>query len=131
MTKEEEIIYNHVRRIEIDRKGRPPAPMDLSAIYAESESEKYFRDAVPCLSDDFICVFQKLPFDASGICFLADKASKLGIRKGIRINEKFKEFPPEAKVALLHEMVHALGATGHDSDFILQIVKLRNTTLPC
>ena len=120
MTEDEIIFYNVSDAIEIQWKGRPPAPIDLPALYAEFK-EKYFGDSIPTLSDDFVCTFLKLPFDAAGICYLADKAENLGVRKGIRINEKFREFPSEAKVALLHEMIHASGTTGHDAAFKLEI----------
>ena len=102
--------------ITIERKGGTPVPFDLPARYVEFK-EKYFKGCVPDLSDDFICAFQKLPFDVVGITFLEEDAQKAGVRKGIRINEKLKEFPNEAQVALLHEMIHASGIKGHNVDF--------------
>src|SRR6266403_5990198 len=106
---EDDKIYYHVSdAIEIERRGQRVPPIDLAALYREFK-EKYFGDSVPNLSDDFICVFLKLPYDAAGICFLEEDAVKLGIRKGIRINENLSAFPAEAKVALLHEMIHASG----------------------
>jgi hypothetical protein len=67
---------------------------------------------------------QQTPLDASGICCLEKDASKLGVRPGIRINEKLKEFPAEAKVALLHGMIHANGVRGHEVEFKFALLEL-------
>jgi len=123
MNEDDKIYYHISDAIEIERRGRRVAPIDLAALYSEFK-EKYFGDSVPNLSDDFICVFLKMPYDAAGICFLEEDAAKLGVRKGIRINQKFCEFPPEAKVALLHEMIHASGVKKHDDEFKVEVVKL-------
>jgi hypothetical protein len=121
---ENEMVYWSVHAAVVrERAGEIPAPIDLAALYREFK-DKYFNGSVPELSQNFICTFSKLPFDVAGICHLEKDASKLGIRPGIRINEKFKEFPAEAKVALLHEMVHATGVRKHESELKLVLIEL-------
>ena len=129
MMSENEEIYWHVHDgIVIEYKGRAPGPMDDSALadcYRDFRN-RFFDNTVPDLSDDFICEFIKLPFDTAGITYLEEDAAKLGVRKGIRINEKLKEFPAEAKVALLHEMVHATGVRGHGDELKVALKQLFN-----
>lgn len=121
---EAEMVYWAVHAAIVrERAGRTPAPIDLASFYREFR-DRYFDGSVPELSQDFVCIFSKLPFDASGICYLEKEASGLGITPGIRINEKFKEFPAEAKVALLHEMIHAAGVRKHEHDFKLALIEL-------
>jgi hypothetical protein len=121
---ESEMVYWWVHAgIVRERAGKIPAPVDLAALYREFK-DKYFKDSVPELSQSFTCTFSKLPFDVAGICCLEEDASKLGIRPGIRINEKFEEFPAEAKVALLHEMVHATGVRKHGHELKLALIEL-------
>jgi hypothetical protein len=112
---EDEIVYWSVHAAIVrERAGKPPTPIDLISLYQEFKN-KYFNDSVPELSQSFSCSFGKLPFDTFGICYLENDASKLGIGPGIRINEKLQEFPAEAKVALLHEMIHAAGVRKHET----------------
>jgi hypothetical protein len=117
-------IYNHVKDfLDIERaRNGVPIPFDLQIKYREFQ--RYYGDKAPDISEDFVCVFQKLPFDVTGITILEAKAQQLGVRKGIRINEKLKEFPSEAKVALLHEMIHASGICGHGDDFKAALKRL-------
>jgi hypothetical protein len=120
---ENEVIYWSVHAAIVrERAGKAPAPIDLAALYREFK-DKYFNGSVPELSQSFTCTFSKLPFDAAGICYLEKDASRLGIRPGVRISEKFKEFPAEAKVALLHEMVHA-GVRKHGHELKLALIEL-------
>ena len=121
---EDEIVYWPVHAaVDKEGPGKSSTPVDLVALYREFEG-KYFNDAVPDLSNSFVCCFVRLPFDASGICYLEKDASRLGITQGIRINEKFREVPAEAKVALLHEMVHASSVRKHELEFKNAIVRL-------
>jgi len=116
LSEDEEIYWDTYRAVMEERAGKTPPPVDLLFLYREFK-EKYFGDSVPDLSEDFIVKFIKLPFDVSGISYLAEDAVKLGAKRGIRINEKFQEFPAEAKVALLHEMIHASGVRKHNDEF--------------
>jgi hypothetical protein len=121
---EDEMAYWSVHAAIVrERAGKTAAPVDLASLYREFK-DKHFNGSVPELSQSFLCTFSKLPFDAAGICYLEKDASRLGIRPGIRINEKFKEFPAEAKVALLHEMIHAAGVRKHEHDFVVKIIEL-------
>jgi hypothetical protein len=121
---ENEMVYWSVHAAIIrERAGKIPAPIDLAALYRELK-DKYFDQSAPELSQSFSCTFAKLPFDAAGICYLEQDATRLGIRPGIRINEKFKEFPVEAKVALLHEMIHATGVRKHGHELKLALIEL-------
>ena len=120
---EESLIFDKLSdTIEIDRKGRPPTLFDLSSRYRELK-KKYFNGSipdlgpVPDLSQDFVCTFQELPYDAAGATLLGEEAKSIGVKEGIRINEKFQQFPSEATVALLHEMIHASGLKGHAKEF--------------
>lgn len=96
--------------------GREPEAMDLAKAYTEFR-KKYFGDSVPEISENFVVEFVKLPFDIAGASHLPEDAAGFGIRRGIRVNEKLREFPAEAKVALLHEMIHATGIRRHGDDF--------------
>jgi hypothetical protein len=121
---EDEMVYWSVHAaIARERAGKTPTPVDLTSLYQEFKG-KYFNHSVPELSERFSCTFGELPFDASGICYLENDASRLGIGPGIRINEKLQEFPAEAKVALLHEMIHAAGVRKHEHDFVAAIIEL-------
>jgi hypothetical protein len=97
--------------------------MDLPYYY-KSFKDRFFGSSIPDLSDQFVCVFQKLPFDTAGITLLSEDAAKLKVRQGIRINEKLWVFPSEAKVALLHEMIHAKGLRKHSDDYQIEIDRL-------
>jgi hypothetical protein len=122
--RENTLVYWNVHTcIDRERAAYVPVPLDLAALYREFRG-KYFGNKVPELSDQFVCCFAKLPFDAAGICYLEKDAARIGVRPGIRINEKFVEFPAEAKVALLHEMAHATGVRKHDGDFQRAIIEL-------
>ena len=124
---EEDRIYNCVADFEdIERyKHGAPAPLNLSDCY-QLFRKKYFANSVPELSTSFVCRFQKLPYDLAGITLLGEDATKRNVTEGIRINEKLREFPNEAKVALLHEMIHATGVRGHGEELKLAIHKLWN-----
>jgi hypothetical protein len=124
---EEDRIYNWVADFcDIERvKHGTPAPLNLSDCY-QLFKVKYFGSSVPELSAAFVCVFQKLPYDIAGITLLGEDAAKRSATEGIRINEKLREFPAEAKVALLHEMIHATGVRGHDGPLVAAIEKLWN-----
>lgn len=128
MSEDEEIYWHIHDGIVIEYKGKAPTPMDALALaecYRNFKS-RFFNSTVPDLSEDFICEFLKLPFDVAGITYLEQDAAKLGVKKGIRINEKLKEFPAEAKVALLHEMVHATGVRGHEDELKAALKELFN-----
>ena len=121
---EDDKIYYHVSdAIEIERKGRRVPPIDLAALYSEYKN-RHFGESIPDLSAEFVCTFVRLPYDAAGISLLEQDATKLGVRKGIRINEKLSDFPNETSVALLHEMIHVAGVRGHNAKFKLEVVKL-------
>jgi len=121
---EEYLIYNYVDDTINGERIRcgVPLPMDLPYYY-KSFKDRFFGSSIPNLSDQFVCAFQKLPFDIAGITLLSQDAAKIGIgvRQGIRINEKLREFPSEVKVALLHEMIHAKGVRKHCADFQIEI----------
>src|SRR5690242_12601687 len=108
MDEDEEIYWAVHDEIQIERRGRKLAPIDLTELYKEFR-EKYFGAKIPELSDEFTCAFIKLPFDVAGIGCREkwEKYPRLaGLKKkGIRINEKLKDFPNETRVALFHEMV--------------------------
>jgi hypothetical protein len=121
---EAEIVYWSVHTAIVrERAGKTPPPIDLNSLYGEFK-DRYFGGSVPELSPSFTCAFSRLPFDVAGICFFGKDASRLGIRPGIHINEKFREFPNEAKAALLHEMIHATGVRKHEHDFRAAIIEL-------
>jgi hypothetical protein len=123
ISEEEEIYWHFYHAVVAERAGRTPAPVDLASLYQEFRS-KYFDNLVPELSIDFVCTFSRLPFDLAGACCLEKEAAQLGVKKGIRINEKLREFPAEVKVALLHEMVHAKGIRGHGTDLKTELTEL-------
>ncbi len=76
---EDELVYWSVHAAVVrERAGKTPTPVDLASLYQEFR-DKYFNDSVPELSQSFSCTFGKLPFDASGICYLEKDASRLGI----------------------------------------------------
>jgi len=99
-----------------ERGGREPETMDIALVYLEFKN-RYFGDSVPDLSESFVAEFVKLPFDVAGASHLPEDSAKFGVRRGIRINEKLRGFPAEAKVALLHEMIHATGIRKHGDEF--------------
>ena len=124
ISNEEEMVFWSIHAaISRERGNGTPIPLDLSALYHDLK-EKYFGDAVPDVSDNFVCTFAKLPFDAEGLCYLEEDAARLGIKEGIRINEKLREFPAVAKVALLHEMIHAKGIRKHDHVFKTALLEI-------
>ena len=124
---EEDRIYDYVKDgIDIERiKCGTPASFDLQSTYKEFQ-DKYFGSKVPTLTNDFICVFQKLPYDVIAITILEEKAKQLSVTKGIRINEKLRELPSEVKVALFHEMIHATRVIGHEAGFKMALIELWN-----
>jgi hypothetical protein len=123
LSEDEEIYWDMYRAIMEERNGKTPEPIDLRFIYLEFKT-KYFGDSVPELSEDFIVKFIKLPFDIAGASYLPEDAVKLGVKRGIRINEKLREFPAEVKVALLHEMIHAAGVRKHGDEFKKALIAL-------
>jgi hypothetical protein len=123
LSEDEEIYWDMYHAISQEMAGRVPDAVDLPLLYREFK-DKYFGDSVPELSENFTCKFIKLPFDASGACYLEKDAARLGVKMGIRINEKFQEFPAEAKVALLHEMIHATGIRKHNDEFKRALIEL-------
>jgi hypothetical protein len=120
---DEEIYWDAYCAIMEERNGKPQDDVDLPSLYADFRT-KYFGDLAPELSEDFIVKFSKLPFDISGTSYLTEDAAKIGVTRGIRINEKFKQFPAEAKVALLHEMIHARGIRKHKDEFKRALIDL-------
>jgi hypothetical protein len=122
-SEDEEIYWDTYCAIMEERNGRPQDDVDLPSLYINFK-KKYFGDLLPELSEDFIVKFSKLPFDISGISYLAEDAAKVGAKRGIRINEKLREFPAEAKVALLHEMIHAGGVRKHKDEFRRAVIDL-------
>jgi hypothetical protein len=116
LTEGDKIYWDMYCAITEERGGQEPAAIDLRTLYLEFKT-KYFGDSVPELSEDFTVEFLKLPFDVAGASHLPEDAAKFGLRRGIRINEKLQEFPAEAKVALLHEMIHATGIRKHEGAF--------------
>jgi len=123
LSEDEETYWDMYHAITQEMAGRVPQAVDLPLLYLGFK-HKYFGDSVPELSENFTCRFIKLPFDASGLCYLEKDAARLGVKMGIRINEKFQEFPAEAKVALLHEMIHATGIRKHDDEFKRVLIEL-------
>lgn len=124
---EESRIYNGVEdACDIERvKHGKAAPLELADCY-KLFKEKYFGSSVSDLSAMFVCLFQNLPYDVAGIALLGKDAINRSATEGIRTNEKLREFPAEAKVALLHEMIHATGVREHGGEFKVEIEKLWN-----
>jgi hypothetical protein len=122
-SEDEEIYWDTYCAIMEERNWKPQGDLNLTSLYLDFE-EKYFGNLVPELSEEFIVKFSKLPFDISGISYLAEDATKIGVKRGIRINEKLQEFPAEAKVALLHEMIHASGIRRHLDEFKSALIDL-------
>jgi hypothetical protein len=122
-SEDEDIYWDTYRAVIEEQGGKPPLPINLQSLYREYK-EKYFGDSIPEPSEEFIVKFIKLPFDVAGMSYLAEDAAKLGVKRGIRINEKFREFPAEAKVALLHEMIHATGVRKHEDEFKRAVIDL-------
>jgi hypothetical protein len=122
-SEEYRIFWSLSDTITCERKGLVPVPIELAELYVEFK-QKYFSDSVPQLSEEFVCVYQELPFDIAGASLLGEDATKLGVKPGIRINEKFGGFVSETKVALLHEMIHATGLRGHEAGFVAFLVDL-------
>jgi len=112
----EKIYWDMYCAVVEERGGRLPETMDLARAYLGFK-RKYFGDSVPELSGSFVVEFVKLPFDIAGASHLPEDSAKFGLRRGVRINEKLREFPAEAKVALLHEMIHATGIRKHGDEF--------------
>jgi hypothetical protein len=106
-----------------DYGGRYLGPINLDEKYKEFQ-KRYFNGRVPDLSVSFICVFQPLPYDISGITILQGDERFQDEKKGIRINKCLEKFCSETQVALLHEMIHATGITGHGLKFKFEIVRL-------
>jgi hypothetical protein len=126
MNENEEIFWAVHDQIQIERQGRKQSQIDLKELYRELK-EEFFKDSVPDLSRDFLCTFSKLPFDVSGIgCLEWEKYPRTAAlnKKGVRINRKLRNFPNETKVALLHEMVHLTGISGHGGDFKSKVKEL-------
>jgi hypothetical protein len=120
---ENELIFRKLEHdVSTEEGSRAPRRIDIARTYTEFRG-RFFGDRVPELCGTFVCEFIKLPFDVAGICLLQDRVEP-GIRPGIRINDVFRDFPAEAKVALLHEMVHAAGVRGHDAEFKLALLDL-------
>jgi hypothetical protein len=122
-SEDEEIYWDTYCSIMEERNGKAQDDVDITSLYLDFRN-KYFGDLAPELSEDFIVKFSKLPFDISGISYLAEDAAKVGVKRGIRINEKLREFPAEVKVALLHEMVHAGGVRKHKDEFKRAVIDL-------
>jgi hypothetical protein len=116
LTEDDKIYWDMYCAVIEEHHGREPKDFNLAEQYLEFKN-RYFENTVPELSEDFVVRFAKLPFDVAGASHLQGDAAKFGVRKGIRINEKLREFPAEAKVALLHEMIHAAGTRGHSDEF--------------
>jgi|HubBroStandDraft_6_1064221.scaffolds.fasta_scaffold00430_6 hypothetical protein len=112
----EKIYWDMYCAVLEERGGREPETMDLARAYLEFKN-KYFGDSVPEPSESFAVEFVKLPFDVAGASHLPEDSAKFGLRRGVRINEKLRGFPAEAKVALLHEMIHAAGIRKHGDEF--------------
>jgi hypothetical protein len=122
-TEDEEIYWDMYHAITQEMAGRPTEAVDLPSLYREFK-DKYFGDSIPEVSENFICKFTKLPFDVSGASYLESDAARIGVKRGIRINEKLAEFPAESKVALLHEMIHATGIRKHNDEFKRALIEL-------
>ena len=130
---EEEIIYQYLDNV-------PRVVSDPSKKLRDDYgvlNKKYFQASLPDLSESFICVFQVMPGDIAGACITSDRAEKFStkerrIRPGIRINSKLKDFTPHARIALIHEMIHASGIVGHGEDFraVVSALELREFTNP-
>ena len=122
---EGEIVYWSVHAAIVrDGAGKTPMPIDLTSRCNKSSKLSTSMTEYQSCRRVFHALLGKLPFDSSGICYLEEDASRLGIGPGIRINEKLQEFPAEAKVALLHEMIHATGVRKHKHDFVVAIIEL-------
>jgi hypothetical protein len=123
---EEQRIFDAVSDsldIEAARLGLKRRPIDLGAAYTTLRS-KYFGGRIPELSENFVRVFQKLPLDAAGATFVGERAKRPGVKAGIRINDKLRDFPSEVHVILLHEMIHVAGIEGHGDELKAEISKL-------
>ena len=98
-------------------------PVDLVFQYKKFQG-KFFNGRVPDISADFSVAFVPLPYDTSGITIMPDDSRFKGLGCGIRINQRLKLFRNETKVALLHEMIHATGVTGHAEAFRVEVFRL-------
>jgi hypothetical protein len=125
MTIEERAIYECCEDIVF-------VPFDsnkLLADYYAFYNKNYFNDALPHLSEQFICMFQPLPNDKEGISIDSERAGKLStsettVRAGIRINSKLECFKKLARQVLLHEMIHVMGIKAHNDAFTAAIHRL-------
>ena len=107
----------------IDLSTGYSGPLNLHEKYQELKT-RFFDVRVPELSDDFLVVFQHLPYDTSGMTIMQDDERFQGIKGGIRINQRLEMFPSETQVALLHEMIHASGIPKHNDDFRREVLRL-------
>ncbi len=118
MTEEQQLIHNSIDNL--------PTPVPnwgkkLPELY-NCFNKKWFQYTLPTLSDAFVCEFCDLPNETAGICIDSNRAASLStnqvvVRPGIRINSRLQCLTDHVKIALLHEMIHASGITGHKQDF--------------
>jgi hypothetical protein len=97
-------------------------------MYGELNAAR-FAIALPELTDDFVCEFCDMPQDAPGIFIDANNAEtqstpEISIRHGIRINSALRILRDHVKIALLHEMIHVSGISGHWEPFNLEVSRL-------
>lgn len=100
----------------------------LPLLYQELNA-KWFQGSLPTLTNNFVCEFCEMPQDTAGM-YLDGKAAEAQstpetkIRPGIRINSALKGLTDHVKIALLHEMIHVSGVTGHLELFNLEVSRL-------
>jgi hypothetical protein len=121
MTEEEKCVYEWIDNL--------PTPVpdwrkELPAIY-QSFNATWFKNALPALSDTFVCEFQDMPRESAGIYIGVDDATKLSsngvtVRAGIRINSRLECLSDHVKIALLHEMIHARGFKHNEGEALFQ-----------
>jgi hypothetical protein len=126
MTQESRIIFDWIGELPIvdyDWDKRLPK------LY-EGLNEKWFNNRLPAVSGSFVVAFCEMPNESAGICIDAHRAREksteaVKVRPGIRINSNLKCLNDHVQIALLHEMVHADGIIGHNSDFQDAIKRLK------
>jgi hypothetical protein len=69
-SEDEEIYWDTYCSIMEERSGKAQNDVELTSLYLDFRN-KYFGALVPELSEGFIVKFSKLPFDISGISYLA------------------------------------------------------------
>jgi len=123
MTEEQKYVYEWIDDLPT---FVPDWSKELPAMY-QSLNASWFENALPPLSETFVCEFQDMPRESAGIYIGANHAKQLSrngvtVRVGIRINSKLQCLKDHVKIALLHEMIHVRGFTHNAGEADFQAV---------